>query len=86
LILSVAFRDDEKAYFARSTQTRGGRFEVVHVAPNFMPGVFDTQNIGTGPLSRLVRFLTRLPAEQLAVVENAVQRWRGLAAGSEVGQ
>ena len=31
LILSVAFRDDEKAvvtYVARSTQTRGGRFDI----------------------------------------------------------
>lgn len=88
LILSVAFRDDEKAvvtYVARSTQTRGGRFEVRHTAPHFVPGVFDAQNIGTVPLPKLERFLTRLPTEQLAVVESAVQRWLGFTAESEGG-
>jgi mRNA interferase MazF len=50
LVLSVRFNDDEKAvvtYVARSTQQRGGRFEVEHSAPHFLPGVFDAQNIGT---------------------------------------
>ena len=84
LILSVEFRDDEKAvvtYVARSTQMRGGRFEVEHVAPHFLPGVFDAQNIGTVPVSKLERLLTRLPADKLAAVENAVHRWLGFAGG-----
>ena len=84
LILSVEFRDDEKAvvtYVARSTQTRGGRFEVEHVAPHFLPGVFDAQNIGTVPVSKLERLLTRLPADKLAAVETAVQLWLGFAGG-----
>jgi mRNA-degrading endonuclease toxin of MazEF toxin-antitoxin module len=54
LILSVPFRDDEKAvvtYVARTTQTRGGRFEVEHPAPQFLPGVFDAQNVGTVPVA-----------------------------------
>ena len=82
LILSVAFRDDEKAvvtYVARSTQMRGGRFEVKHVAPHFLPGVFDAQNLGTVPVSKLERLLTRLPADKLAEVEAAVQLWLGFA-------
>lgn len=44
VILSVRFRDDEKAvvtYVARTTQRRGGRFEVEHNAPHFLPGAFD---------------------------------------------
>ena len=88
LILSVAFRDDEKAvvtYVARSTETRGGRFEVEHVAPHFLPGVFDAQNLGTVPVSKLERFLTRLPPDKLAAVETAVQRWLGFTANREVG-
>lgn len=86
LILSVAFRDDEKAvvaYVARSTERRGGRFEVEHVAPNFLPGVFDAQNLGTVPVSKLERFLTRLPADKLAEVETAVQHWLGFAANRD---
>ncbi len=38
VILSVPFRDDEKAvvtYVARTTRVSGGRFEVKHEAPNF---------------------------------------------------
>jgi mRNA-degrading endonuclease toxin of MazEF toxin-antitoxin module len=49
VILSVPFRDDENAvvtYVARTTRVSGGRFEVKHEAPNFLPGVFHAQNIG----------------------------------------
>jgi mRNA interferase MazF len=83
LILSVPFRDDEKAvvtYVARTTQIGGGRFEVEHRAPHFLPGVFDAQNIGTVPVAKLMRLLARLPAERLLEVETAVQRWLGFAA------
>ncbi|MDQ6913137.1 MAG: type II toxin-antitoxin system PemK/MazF family toxin [Verrucomicrobiota bacterium] len=89
LILSVAFRDDEKAvvtYVARSTERRGGRFEVEHIAPHFLPGVFDAQNLGTVPVSKLERFLTRLPADKLAAVETAVQRWLGFIANDDAAQ
>lgn len=82
LILSVPFRDDEKAvvsYVARTTQIGGGRFEVEHRAPHFLPGVFDAQNIGTVPVAKLMRLLTRLPADKLEEVETAVQRWLGFA-------
>jgi mRNA interferase MazF len=84
LVLSVQFRDDEKAvvtYVARSTQRRGGRFEVEHRAPNFLPGVFDAQNIGTVPAVKLIRRLTRLPDEKLAEVEEAVREWLGFSTG-----
>ena len=80
VILSVPFADDEKAvvtYVARTTQTRGGRFEVWHRAPQFLPGVFDAQNIGTVPTAKLMRRLGRLPDKELAAVEDAVLRWLG---------
>ncbi len=82
LILSVPFEDKERAvvtYVARTTQQRGGRFEVAHAAPHFMPGVFDAQNLGTVPVVKLTRRLTVLPAGKLAEVERAVQHWLGLA-------
>ncbi len=81
LIVSVEFNDQEKAvvtYVARSTQRRGGRFEVEHNAPHFLPGVFDAQNLGTLPVSKLMRRLARLPDDKQAEVEDAVKRWLGL--------
>ncbi|HSH39899.1 MAG TPA: type II toxin-antitoxin system PemK/MazF family toxin [Chthoniobacterales bacterium] len=80
VILSVPFRDDEKAvvtYVARTTRVSGGRFEVKHESPNFLPGVFDAQNLGTVPVAKLTRFLGYLPGEQLAAVETAVKAWLG---------
>ena len=53
VILSVPFDDDEKAVVtcvARTTQQRGGRFEVAHPAPHFLPGVIDAQSLGTVPV------------------------------------
>ena len=79
-ILSVQFADDEKAvvtYVARTTQARGGRFEVEHRAPLFLPGVFDAQNIGTVPTAKLMRRLGRLREIELTAVEDAVLRWLG---------
>ena len=83
VILSVPFRDDEKTvvtYVARTTRVSDGRFEVKHEAPNFLPGVFDAQNIGSVPVAKLTRFLAHLPREQMAAVEAAVRAWLGLAA------
>jgi mRNA interferase MazF len=83
VILSVPFRDDEKAvvtYVARTTRVSGGRFEVKHEGANFLPGVFDAQNIGTVPIAKLTRFLAHLPREQMAAVESAVRAWLGLSA------
>src|SRR5207302_5971521 len=82
LILSVQFRDNEKAvvtYVARSTQRRGGRFEVEHQAPHFLPGASDAQNIGTVPIAELIRYLGRLPNDKFSQVERAVRLWLGFA-------
>ena len=80
VILSVPFADDEKAvvtYVARTLQRRGGRFEVQHAAPQFLPGVFDAQNLGTVPTVKLMRRLGRLHAREFAEVEAAVKQWLG---------
>ncbi len=41
-------------------------------------GVFDAQQVATVPQVKLVRKLGDLPADQLALVEEAVRRWLGL--------
>jgi mRNA interferase MazF len=83
VILSVPFQGSEKAvvtYVARTTQRRGGRFEVEHTAPHFLPGVFDAQNLGTVPVAKLIRRLARLPEGKVREVETAVQQWLGFTA------
>ena len=82
LILSVAFRDQERAVVtcvARTTSLRGGRFEVAHQAPFFKPGAFDGQHIGTVPTVKLVRHLGRVDDATLRAVEASVREWLGLA-------
>jgi mRNA interferase MazF len=82
LILSTDFRDDERAvvtYVPRTTSLRGGRFEVSHQAPRFLPGAFDAQNIGTVPVAKLMKFLVQADASTLEQVEAAVGRWLGLS-------
>jgi mRNA interferase MazF len=86
LILSVPFHDNEKSvvtYVARTTQVRGGRFEVAHAAPHFLPGAFDAQNLGTVPVVKLMRRLGQLSPGDMARVEEAVLRWLGLAAAAD---
>lgn len=81
LILSVEFRDDERAvftYVARTTTLRGGRFEVVHNSAQFKPGAFDGQNIGTVPGPKLIKFLARVNDHTLEQVEASVSAWLAL--------
>jgi mRNA interferase MazF len=88
VILSVPFRENEKSvvtYVARTTQVRGGRFEVRHEAPHFLPGAFDAQNLGTVPVARLMRRLARLPPAEMARLEEAVRHWLGMAAAADGG-
>lgn len=78
LILSVAFRDDERAvytYVARTTALRGGRFEVSHTGALFKPGAFDAQNLGAVPEPKLIKFLGKVSSHTLEQVEAAVARW-----------
>ena len=81
LILSVAYKDEERAlisYVARTTSVRGTEYEVPHHAPKFLPGVFDAQSIGTVPDVQLVRRLTVCDVPTMEKVEAALKRWLGM--------
>ena len=78
LVLSVEFRDNERAvytYVARTTTVRGGCFEVAHVHGLFKPGVFDAQNLGTIPEPKLIKLLGKVSDHVLEQVEAAVSKW-----------
>jgi len=62
-----------------TTSVQGTRFEVAARA-RFLhgAGVFDAQQVVTAPQVKLVRKLGDMPADQLALVEEAVRRWLGL--------
>ncbi len=81
LVLSVAITDIDRALVTlvpHTTSTRGSRFEVRTVARFLRAGAFDAQNLVTVPAVKSIRFLGRLSADELAVVENAVRTWLGL--------
>jgi mRNA interferase MazF len=81
LILSVAYKDEERAlvsYVARTTSTRGTEYEVPHQATKFLPGAFDVQSIGTVPDVQLIRRLTVCDTDTLTKVEDALKRWLAL--------
>ena len=81
LILSVAYKDEERAlisYVARTTSLRGTEYEVPHQAPRFLPGAFDVQSIGTMPDVQLIRRLTVCDPATLTKVEIALKRWLSL--------
>lgn len=81
LILSVAYKDEERAlisYVARTTSVRGTEYEVPHQAPKFLPGVFDAQSIGTVPDVQLVRRLTVCDVATMDKVETALKKWLAL--------
>ena len=61
-----------------TTSLQGTRFEVAVKAPFLKPGVFDAQQVLTGPRAKLVRKLGDLSADQMAAVEATVRRWLGL--------
>ena len=50
-----------------------------HTAPNFLPGVFDAQSLGTVPAVKLVRKLALMDSGTMTLVEASVCRWLGLA-------
>jgi mRNA interferase MazF len=76
LVVSIAVLDTERAlvtYVPRTTKEWGTRFEVPHKARNFLPGVFDVQNIGSAPFAAFQRKLTHLDDSTLAVVEDKLR-------------
>ena len=81
LLLSIAYRDNERAivtYVPRTLSARGTRFEVPHNARGFEAGAFDAQGLGGVPPIRLIRRLATLDRVTLSNVESAVRSWLGL--------
>ena len=82
LVLSVPTDPQDRTLVTlvpHTTSVQGTRFEIA-VQASFLHGggVFDAQQIVTMPQVKLVRKLGDLPADQLALVEEAVRRWLGL--------
>lgn len=81
LVLSIAYKDDERAvvtFVSRTTSLRGTDYEVVHQAPRFDDGAFDAQGINSLPDVQLIRRLGICDAATMFKVEAAVKLWLGL--------
>ncbi len=82
LVLSVPTDPQDRVLVSvvpHTTSAQGTRFEVaVHARFLHGSGVFDAQQVLTVPQAKLVRKLGDLPADQLALVEEAVRRWLAL--------
>ena len=81
LILSIPPALSDRALVTLVTHTtspRNSQFEVAVTARFLKRGVFDTQNLVTVPLAKLVRKIGELSADQLVAVEQAVRRWLSL--------
>ncbi len=78
VVVSVPFRDDERAVCAivpHTTASRGGRFEVVLKVPWLQAGAFDIQGLRNIPGSVLLRRLGSLDPTQMQVIIQAVRLW-----------
>lgn len=81
LILSVDYRDDERAvvtYVVRTTSVRGTRYEVPHTSRGMLNGAFDAQGLASIPEVKLERRLGVVDASILVEVESAVRSWLAL--------
>ena len=81
LIMSVGYRDDERAVVTcviRTTSVRGTQYEVPHHSRGMPDGAFDAQGIASIPEVKLERRLGEVDAATLARVEKAVRSWLAL--------
>ncbi len=81
LVLNRAFKDTDRALISiipHTTAVRGSDLEVCINVPFLKPGAFLVQNPVTVPAVKAERFLGRLTAQQLALVETGVRDWLGL--------
>jgi len=82
VIISIPFRDDERALYAivpHTTALRGGRFEVSVSLRWLQPGAFDVQGMRNIPPSVLLRRLGALEPAQIEAVLQAIKTWLGIA-------
>jgi mRNA interferase MazF len=81
LVLNRAFKDTDRALISvipHTTAVRGSELEVCINVPFLKPGAFLVQNPVTVPAVKAERFLGRLTAPQLVLVETGVRDWLGL--------
>lgn len=81
VVLSAAISDADRALIAilpHTTSTRGTDYEASVPVHFLKPGAFDAQGIVTIPVSRAIRMLGRLNAEQMQIAEASVCRWLAL--------
>ena len=81
LVLNRAFKDTDRALISvipHITAVRGSDLEVCINVPFLKPGAFLVQNPVTVPAVKAERFLGRLTAQQLVLVETGVRDWLGL--------
>lgn len=81
LVLNRAFKDTDRVLISvipHTTAVRGSDLEVCINVPFLKPGAFLVQNPVTVPAVKTERFLGRLTAQQLVLVETGVRDWLGL--------
>ena len=81
VVISIPALDQDRALSTlvpHTTSSRGSRFEVDVKTRFLRQGAFDTQNLVTIPLAKLIRKLGSLSAEQLVLIENRPRFWLGL--------
>ena len=81
VIVSVPFRDDERAVFAiipHTTALRGGRFEIGMKVPWLDNGAFDVQGLRNVPGSVFLRRLGALDMTQMNASMRGVNIWLGI--------
>ena len=81
VVISIPALDQDRALSTlvpHTTSSRGSRFEVDVKTRFLRQGAFDTQNLVTIPLAKLIRKLGSLSSEQLVLVEDRLRFWLGL--------
>ena len=84
IILSAAFRDEERALYTiapHTTALRGGRFEVGVGLSWLAPGAFDVQGLRSIPASVFIRKLGTLAENEVHQIANQAGIWLGIIRG-----
>lgn len=83
VVLSIPLIDADRALVTvvpHTTRVRGTRFEIQLAVPFLQrSGVFDTQNLLTAPLAKLIRPLGGLTPFQIGEIEKRLCFWLGLS-------
>ena len=81
LVISVPYRDDERALFSiipHTTSIRSTRFEVAVAVRALERGAFDIQGVRPVPPTVFIRRLASLTPDQMKQIEDGIRRWFGM--------